>query len=375
MKSNLPTSVVTDAKDAAKEAGLRYVSDESPGLKRASAGKGFRFLDPHGKAVRDTAVVDRVRRLAIPPAWTDVWICPSPHGHIQATGRDARGRKQYRYHPDWRVTRDGTKFERMISFGRALPKIRRRAAKDLRSKGLGRTKVIAAMIRLLEATHIRVGNEEYAKQNHSFGLTTLRDRHVKIRGDTLRFNFLGKSGKIHEIELQDARLARIVRKTQEVPGQELFQYLDESGERQKVSSEDVNSYLREAAGEEFSAKDFRTWAGTVLAALALDELMAAPQAKPTKKNLQTAIVRVAERLGNTPSICRKCYIHPVVMDGYLSGETIGLLRPKLAGASARAGWRMGLEEMAVLEFLRKKLKQPKPKLSTLLGQSIAQRKK
>ena len=231
------------------------------------------------------------------------------------------------------------------------------------------------MIRLLETTHIRVGNEEYAKQNHSFGLTTLRDRHVKIHGDTLRFNFLGKSGKIHEIELHDARLAKIVRKTQEVPGQELFQYLDESGERQKVSSEDVNSYLREAAGEEFSAKDFRTWAGTVLAALALDELMATPQAKPTKKNLQAAIVRVAERLGNTPSICRKCYIHPVVMDGYLSGETIGLLRPKLAGASAHAGWRLGLEEMAVLEFLRKKLKQPKPKLSTLLGQSIAQRKK
>jgi DNA topoisomerase-1 len=227
------------------------------------------------------------------------------------------------------------------------------------------------MIRLLDTAHIRVGNEEYAKQNHSFGLTTLRDRHVQVHRGTMRFKFVGKSGKTHDIELHDARVARIVRKAQEIPGQELFQYLDENGERQKVNSEDVNAYLREAAGDEFSAKDFRTWGGTVLAALALSELMADPQSKPTKKNLSIAINRVAERLGNTPSICRKCYIHPLVVDSYLAGETIGLLRPKVTAASWRAGWRLGVEEMALLNFLRAKLKHTKPSLDQLLRRSIA----
>lgn len=360
-----------EARTAAKEAGLRYFSDETPGWRRIASGGHFRFVDQRGKSIRDETEIARLRRLAIPPAWTDVWICPSDKGHIQATGRDARGRKQYRYHPDWRLTRDGTKFERMIAFGRALPKIRRRTAKDLRAKGLGRAKVIAAMIRLLDTAHIRVGNEEYAKQNHSFGLTTLRDRHVQVHRGTMRFKFVGKSGKPHDIELHDARVARIVRKAQEIPGQELFQYLDENGERQKVNSEDVNAYLREAAGHEFSAKDFRTWGGTVLAAHALSELMADPQSKPTKKNLSIAINRVAERLGNTPSICRKCYIHPLVVDSYLAGETIGLLRPKVTAASWRAGWRLGVEEMALLNFLRAKLKHTKPSLDQLLRRSIA----
>lgn len=360
-----------ESRKAAKEAGLRYFSDETPGWRRVASGKNFRFIDQRGKSIRNEKEIARVRRLAIPPAWTGVWICPSGKGHIQATGRDARGRKQYRYHPDWRLTRDGTKFERMIAFGRVLPKIRRRTARDLRAHGLNRNKVIAAMIRLLDTVHIRVGNEEYAKQNHSFGLTTLRDRHVRISRGTMRFKFIGKSGKMHDIELHDARVARIVRQAQEIPGQELFQYLNEEGERQKVNSEDVNAYLREAVGDEFSAKDFRTWGGTVLAALALSELMTDPHAKPTRKNLQAAITRVAERLGNTPSVCRKCYIHPTVIESYLAGETIGLLRPKVTAASWRAGWRLGLEEMALLNFLRGKLRQTKPQLDTLLRRSIA----
>jgi DNA topoisomerase I len=373
MKTQELPPAVADAMAAAQEAGLRYVSDEDPGLRREARKKSFRYFDAQGKLVKDPAVIDRVNRLAIPPAWTGVWICPSANGHIQATGRDVRGRKQYRYHPDWRATRDATKFERMIAFGNALPKIRQRVARDLRTPGLGRKKVIAAMIRLLEETHIRVGNEEYVRQNNSFGLTTLRDRHVQIRGEKMKFHFVGKSGKAHDIELHDARLAKIVRKAQEVPGQILFQYIDNDGMRQKVSSEDVNAYLREVAGEEFSAKDFRTWAGTVLAALALRELVkAAEDVKPTKKNLRAAIERVAEKLGNTPSVCRKCYVHPAIMDGYLGGETIALLQPKLAGASARAGWRLGMEEMAVLSFLRKKLKQPVRDLSTQLRRSIVE---
>lgn len=359
--------VAADALAAAREAGLRYVSDESPGFRREGRGKEFRYRDTHGKIIRDGAVIERLRHLAIPPAWTDVWICPIPHGHIQAIGRDARGRKQYRYHEDWRQTRDATKFERMISFGRALPKIRRQVERDLRVPGLGRDKVIAAMVRLLEMTHIRVGNEEYARQNHSFGLSTLRDRHVQVRGGEMRFRFLGKSGKAHEIELYDPRVAKIVRQSQELPGQILFQYLDETGERLKVSSEDVNAYLREIAGEDFSAKDFRTWAGTVLAALELQQLLAEPGEKPTQKKLKAAVARVAEHLGNTPAICRKCYIHPAVMEGFLAAETIAFDPSR----TSRVARRLSQQEKAVLAFLRRKKR--KPKLETLLKRSIAQR--
>ncbi|WP_438480320.1 DNA topoisomerase IB [Oleiharenicola lentus] len=364
-------ALVAKAKSAAKDAGLRYVSDGAPGIKRERVGANFRYRTADGGLVRRGEEVARLRRLGIPPAWTDVWICNHANGHIQATGRDARGRKQYRYHPDWRETRDATKFERMIAFGRALPKIRRRVNRDLRKRDLGRDKVLAAIVRLLEETHIRVGNEEYAKQNHSFGLSTMRDRHVEIRGGTLKFHFLGKSGKTHDVELHDPRLAKIVRASQELPGQELFQYVDEAGQRQKVNSDDVNAYLRAAAGEEFSAKDFRTWAGTVLAALELHEF-ASGEEKPTKKNLGRAIERVAACLGNTPAICRKSYVHPVVMNAYLAGNAVRFPEKLKRNLLARMNWELEAEEAVVLKFLERALKQPKRKstLTSLLRRSL-----
>ncbi|MEO7414018.1 MAG: DNA topoisomerase IB, partial [Opitutaceae bacterium] len=317
-----------EAIETAKEAGLRYVSDESPGIARAKAGRNFLFRTPNGKRIGEAGTLARIRRLAIPPAWTEVWICSWANGHIQATGRDVRRRKQYRYHEHWRAARDENKYERMIAFGRALPKIRRRISRDLARRGLGREKLLAAMVRLLETTLIRVGNEEYAKQNHSFGLSTMRDRHVLIKRGTLHFEFKGKSGKNHEIDLHDPKLADIVRRAQDLPGQELFQYLDENGTPQKVSSEDVNEYLRGIAGEEFSAKDFRTWAGTVLAAIALREFEKFDSHTQAKKNVVQAIERVAERLGNTPAVCRKCYVHPAVLNAYLDGKTIDVLPAK-----------------------------------------------
>ncbi len=364
---------VAQALEAAKEAGLRYVSDESPGIERRLRGKEFEYYGKDGKKISDAATLERIRKLAIPPAWTKVWICPTANGHIQATGRDARGRKQYRYHADWRANRDATKFDRMIAFGKALPKIRQRVARDLKMPGLPREKVLAAIVRLLEATHIRVGNETYAQQNHSFGLTTLRDRHARIKDGTIHFHFKGKSGKVHDIDLHDPQLAKIVRNSQEIPGQELFQYIDADGHHQPIRSDDVNAYLREIVGEAFSAKDFRTWAGTVLAAVALQGFATAKE-KPTKKNLVMAIEEVAKHLGNTPAICRKCYIHPAVMDGYLVGETVKLLHPKLGGVSARMGWKLGMEEAAVLGFLQARIKQEKTPLTTLLAKSIKQKK-
>jgi DNA topoisomerase I len=341
---------------AAKDAGLRYVSDTAPGITREAAGKEFRYRGPGGRLISDKATLGRIRSLAIPPAWTDVWICPLAHGHIQATGRDARRRKQYRYHPDWRAVRDENKYERMIAFGRALPKIRQRVERDLRLPGLGRKKVLAAMVRLLETTLIRVGNEEYARQNRSFGLSTMRDRHVSVRGGSLHFEFRGKSGKQHEIDLHDPRLAEIVRRTQDLPGQELFQYEDEGGGPQKISSEDVNAYLREIAGEEFSAKDFRTWAGTVLAAVALQQFEKFDTKAQAKKNLLRAIESVSERLGNTPSVCRKCYIHPVVLDSYLDGATVKVLQEKAEKTLRHDLARLTARESAVLTFLQQRLR-------------------
>jgi DNA topoisomerase I len=317
-----PPEVVSDPVESAQAAGLRYVSDTQPGIRRKRAGKGFTYVGPDGKTIRDAKELARIRSLAIPPAYTDVWICPSPNGHIQATGRDARGRKQYRYHPKWREVRDETKFGRMLAFSQALPKIRARLERDLSLPGLPREKVLATVVRLLECTCIRVGNDEYAKSNRSFGLTTLQDRHVEISGSNLRFEFRGKSGKMHKVDLNDRRLARIVARCQDVPGEDLFQYLDDDGVRQSVGSGDVNEYIREISGQEFTAKDFRTWNGTLLAVDALSEIGAFTSQKHAKSNVLQAIDRVAERLNNTRSVCRKYYVHPAVLESYLAGSMV-----------------------------------------------------
>jgi DNA topoisomerase I len=301
-------------------AGLRHVADAAPGIRRRRAGRGFAYVHPSGRFVRDRATLARIRALAIPPAWTDVWICPDARGHVQATGRDARGRKQYRYHPRWRAARDEAKFGRLLAFGRALPRLRARVARDLAKPGVPREKALATVARLLETTFIRVGNEEYARENRSYGLTTIHNDHAQVRGDRVRFRFRGKGGKVHEVEVEDPRVARVVRRCQELPGQELFCYEDEEGQVRDVTSADVNAYLREAAGEGFTAKDFRTWGGTLLA---LDALRAAPpprtKAEGTRR-VARAIRRVARELRNTPAVCRKAYVHPAVVEAYLAGR-------------------------------------------------------
>jgi DNA topoisomerase-1 len=304
---------------AARAAGLTYVNDGDPGLTRVKAAGGFGYRDADRKPVKDAATLERIRRLAIPPAWTQVWICPRASGHIQAVGRDARGRKQYRYHPDWRTARDESKYGRLVAFGRALPRLRRRIETDLKRRGLPREKVLAAVVRLLEVTLIRVGNPEYARDNQSFGLTTLRDRHASITAGGVTFEFRGKSGKTHQTGFQDRRLARVVKACQDVPGQRLFQYVDDDGARHAVESADVNAYLRAAMGEDFSAKDFRTWAGTVGAARTL--VMQDPPADPAeaKAAVNRCVKAVAGVLGNTPAVCRACYIHPAVVDAYEDG--------------------------------------------------------
>lgn len=346
---------VTDAIESAKAAGLRYVTDTGPGIRRKRAGKGFSYLGVDGKSIRDPEVLRRIKALAIPPAWTDIWICPLSNGHIQATGRDVKGRKQYRYHPRWRKVRDETKYGRMIAFGEALPFLRERVDKDLALPGLPREKVLAAVLRLLETTLIRVGNEEYARKNRSFGLTTLRDRHVDISGSTIRFQFRGKSGKHHSVDINDRRLAKIVKRCQDIPGYELFQYIDEEGEPRTVDSSDVNEYLRTITGQDFTAKDFRTWAGTVLAARALREFEAFDSKTQAKKNVVRAIEAVAERLGNTQAICRKCYVHPAVIDAYLDGTLLHTLKERAEKELAESLTELRPEEAAVLAFLRYRL--------------------
>lgn len=361
---------------AAKSAGLRYVNEGDPGIRRVNSGRSAHYVDANGRRVTDAATLGRIKRLAIPPAWTEVWICPRDDGHIQATGRDARGRKQYRYHADWRAVRDDNKYQRMVSFGRALPRIRRRVARDLRRPGLGREKILATMLRLLETTLVRVGNEEYARQNGSIGLSTMRDKHVAVNRDRLRFQFNGKSGKRHDIELRDPRVAKIVRHVQDLPGQELFQYVDDAGERQDVKSEDVNNYLREIAGAEFSAKDFRTWSGTVLAAIALRQFERFDTKAQAKKNIVAAIERVAERLGNTPAVCRKCYIHPVILESYLDGSTVELILKKTEDSLSHDLPSLSAAEGAVLAFLQQRLRRStKPPLLTSLRRSVAQQRR
>src|SRR5437762_10775715 len=345
--TKVENNVAIESAEAAEEAGLNYVSDDRPGYTRKARNGGFEYLDTQGKRIRDQQRLLRIKRLAIPPAWTDVWICPSPSGHVQATGRDARRRKQYRYHERWRELRDENKFDRLAGFAKALPKIRRRVANDLKLRGLPREKVLATVVRLLERTFIRVGNEEYARENKSFGLTTIKNRHVMVKGDHLRFRFRGKSGRQREVAITDRRIAKIVSKCHDLPCQDLFQYVSDEGEVGNVTSQDVNDYLREITNENFTAKDFRTWAGTVLAAIALNAQSEFETKKQAKANLKTAICAVARPLGNTSAICRKCYVHPAIVEAYLSRTQIAGL-----GQAIENTTRINLRavECAVLKF-------------------------
>jgi DNA topoisomerase-1 len=364
---------VTDPKVSAKLAGLRYVTDRMPGIRRLGAGKAFRYVGPDGRAIQNADVLRRIKSLAIPPAWTEVWICPIEEAHLQAVGRDARRRKQYRYHPRWREVRDSTKYHRMAGFGKVLPQIRGRVQRDLETSGLTREKVLATIVRLLETTHIRVGNEEYTRQNNSFGLTTLRNHHVDVSGNKLHFYFRGKSGVKHAISVEDPHLARIVRRLLDLPGYELFQYVDDDGVRRSIDSGDVNAYIRDISGDDYTAKDFRTWAATVLAAWTLRDLLPFSTNAQARKNIVKAIASVAKRLGNTVSVCRKCYIHPAVIQAYLDKS--------LADALAKSGPRSRLrtEEAAVLRFLesqaRVQARESKRTMEQKLFQSIRQQKR
>jgi DNA topoisomerase-1 len=346
-----------DSVEAARDAGLRYTSDTKPGMRRVKRGAGFSYRFPDGRAVRDHNELIRIKRLAIPPAWTDVWICPFESGHLQATGRDQRGRKQYRYHERWRETRDATKYGHIMDFAKALPKIRRHVGRDLKLPGLPREKVLATVVRLLEKTLIRVGNDEYARANKSYGLTTMRNRHVEVKGTAVSFEFRGKSGKSHKIDVRDPQLAKIVKRCQDLPGQELFEYVGEDGKPQTISSGEVNEYLQNIAGAEYTAKDFRTWAGTVLAALALKEFEKFASQRQAKKNITQAIEAVARVLGNTPAICRKCYVHPGIVESYMDGSMLSAIKQR-ANRQLRksvAGLKYG--EALVILLLKQQLKQ------------------
>jgi DNA topoisomerase-1 len=344
----------SEPQDAAKAAGLRYVSDAEPGFSRQRTRTGFRYLSPAGKAVRDPQTLARIRRLVIPPAWEDVWICVREDGHLQATGRDARGRKQYRYHARWGDARGAGKFDRMLAFAAALPRIRRRCEHDLDRRGVPREKVLATVVRLLELTLIRVGNDAYARENRSFGLTTLRDRHVRIDGTAMRFRFRGKSGRAHEVGLRDRRLAAVVRRCQDLPGQELFQYVDDEGQVRDVTSDDVNAYIAEAAGERFTAKDFRTWAGTVLAYRALRALQPADGTTAARKAVVEAMRATADRLGNTPAVARGSYVHPAVLEAYLDGSLRGALVEAAEEQTEPPPGADPAEERAVIALLRQR---------------------
>ncbi len=361
---------LADPVAAAKAAGLRYVSDAMPGIKRIARGKHFAYVAPDGKEITDEKDLARIKSLAVPPAYADVWICPLENGHLQATGRDARGRKQYRYHKRWREIRDETKYGRMIAFAQALPAIRKRVEADLALAGLPREKVLATVVQLLESTAIRVGNDEYAKDNGSFGLTTLQNKHAKVQGSTVRFSFRGKSGVRHAIDLRDNRLARIIRKCQDLPGQQLFEYVDDDGATRAIDSSDVNDYIRAISDEEFSAKDFRTWLGTVTCASLLAQLEAAETQTERKQRLTDVIKDVAQRLGNTPAVCRKCYVHPEVVDAYLEHGAIS------APAAMRHTDGLLPDEVFVLALLRERAKETDSSRTVRqLKQSLKGRKK
>jgi DNA topoisomerase-1 len=345
---------VVAPEDAAEYAGLSYVNDEKPGIRRRRSGKGFSY-QAAGRKVSDPATLKRIKGLAIPPAWTDVWICPKADGHIQATGRDARGRKQYRYHARFREVRESTKYHRMLAFAASLPVIRAKIQEHLALRGLSREKVLATVVHLLEATLIRVGSDEYARSNKSYGLTTLKNRHVEVDGTALRFNFKGKSGKVWKLSVRDRRIAKVIRACQELPGQELFQYVDDDGETRDVTSADVNAYLREISGADVAAKDFRTWHGTVLAAMALQEFEKFDSQASAKRNVRDAIQRVASRLGNTPTICRKCYIHPEIFASYAEGSLLIEVKEQVEAELREDLAHLKPEEAAVLTLLQNRL--------------------
>jgi DNA topoisomerase-1 len=345
-----PPDPALDPQNAAKAAGLRYTSDSQPGIRRLGSARRFRYAGPDGRPVRDAETLARIKSLVIPPAWTSVWICSVPHGHLQATGVDARGRKQYRYHAKWRKVRDETKYDRMTVFGYSLPQIRERIERDLTLPGLSRPKVLATVVQLMERTLIRVGNGEYARSNDSYGITTLRDAHVRLNGFAMKFRFRGKSGVAHEIDVRDRRLASIVRRCRDLPGYELFQYLDDEGEVRDVESNDVNEYLKEITGEAFTSKDFRTWAGTVLAAEALRLCPPCRTKKQLQRTIVSAIDQVASRLGNTRAVCRKCYVHPAVLAAFERG-VLARAFARRAGRGARPPAGLGEGEVAVLRLL------------------------
>jgi DNA topoisomerase I len=364
IEDGAPGDVQIDPVKSARMAGLRYVTDLAPGIRRKRAGKHFSYVGVDGQPIDDLATLKRIKSLAIPPAWIDVWIAPTPRGHIQATGRDAKGRKQYRYHPKWRQARDETKFYRMLEFGRALPTIRARVKEDLARPGLPREKVLATVVKLLEATLIRVGNEEYARENKHYGLTTMRNRHVDVAGSKVIFHFKGKSGIEHEVDVADRRLANIVKRLQDLPGHHLFQYVDEDGHRQDVDSDAVNAYLQEITGQSFTAKDFRTWAGTLLAAQTLQEFESFDSETQARKNIVQAIERVAERLGNTPSVCRKCYVHPEIIEAYMEGTTTHAVRELVEQEMAHGLSDLSPEEAAVMALLQQRLKRNEVQAAT-----------
>ena len=351
-ESGVEVQPIVDPQEAAEAAGLRYVSDARPGIRRSNSRKGFTYTCADGSRLTKADALRRIKSLAVPPAWTDVWICPFADGHIQATGRDARGRKQYRYHPRFRELRESTKYEHVVAFADALPRIRAKVRQHMALRGLPREKVVATVVHLLDMTLIRIGNDDYARHNNSYGLTTLKSSHAAINGNEVRFRFTGKSGKQWSLQVRDRRIAKIIRACQELPGQELLQYLDEEGSPQGITSSDANAYLKVVTGTDITAKDFRTWAGTVLTAMALRELPSFASVTQAKRNLRNAIKHVAARLGNTPTICRKCYVHPELVAAYLDDNLVLNVKSENKLRGERSG--LNPEEAAVLAMLRRR---------------------